>query len=200
VVWSDAVFAAAALLSVTWWIPQLVRIARHGAAGVSSYTWAIAAANFLLWASRSALAGEPSVAVVELVQAAGATAIVVRAGVTRRVVTVAAVVAALLAVTHIVDPLATVVALGSSFVVRFPQLWSLLHRRGDEPNQVSATAWVISTAANALWVWWSVLNDHPYFAAGSVIAMGMSLAIAGASRRSREHAPAPTSGAASARS
>jgi uncharacterized protein with PQ loop repeat len=184
-VWSDATFVAAAVLSVTWWIPQLVRSIRHGSAGVSAYTWAISTANFLLWASRSAIAGEAPVAAVELVQAAGSGAIVVCAGITRKVVLLAVAVAGLLAVTHVWDPLATYVAIIASFVVRLPQLWSLLRERTGAPNQVSGITWVMSTAANGCWVAWAVMNDHPYFATGSAIAMVMSIAIAAAARRTR---------------
>jgi hypothetical protein len=184
-VWSDATFVAAAALSVTWWVPQLVRSFRRGSAGVSSYTWAISSANFLLWASRSAIAGEVPVAAVELVQAAGSGAIVARAGITRKVVVVAGAVAGLLAVTHVWDRLATYVAIGASFVVRLPQLWSLLREQTGRPNQVSGATWVMSTAANGCWVLWAVMNGHPYFGTGSAIAMVMSLAIAAAARHTR---------------
>ena len=167
----------ASALSVGWWLPQLLRTLRHGAAGVSAYTWTISTANLVLWGSWALLANQPAVVAVEWTQAAGSFAVLCVVGLTKRTAGVGLVVGTLVGVSHTFVALASLAAVGSVLLVRLPQLWRL-HVRPSALHQVSATTWGISALANLLWVGWGISGHHPTMIIGAGIAAGTSLAIA----------------------
>ena len=55
--WEFVFLVAASLVSLVWWIPQLVKVSRRGATSVSAETWTFAAVNLFLWGWWALVAG-----------------------------------------------------------------------------------------------------------------------------------------------
>jgi hypothetical protein len=180
----------AATLSLVWWVPQLVRVVRDGPAGVSAETWAISAANLVVWGIWALAAGQPVVVAAEWVPAAGSCAIVLAVGATRRSVWLAVAVTLVALASHFWAPAASMVALSGVIVVRAPQLVKL--RAGGTPgdHSVSTLTWATVIAGNIMWLGWGVTSGHPVMAAGAVLAIVISGAIVWAARPARAQQPA----------
>ena len=170
---------AASVVSLVWWVPQLVGVVRHGSVGVSSETWTIAAANLTLWGWWALVAGQPVVAAVEWVQAAGSIAVVTKIGVTRRAVVLTGTVVAVVLMTQVWAPAASVAAVGSVALVRAPQLVEAIQDRANGvATQVSRVTWLMSGVSNLLWLGWGVAGGHAAMIVGAGLSVVLSTAIA----------------------
>lgn len=184
VTWSTVFLLAAAVVSLVWWVPQLLRVLRGDAVGVSADTWAMTVANLLLWGLWGATAGQWVAASVEWIQAVGSAAVVVKVGPTRRALWLAGMVAAVVGVAQAWPLAASVAAVGSAVAVRVPQLIGLLRAR-DRVHAVSGVAWLMSAASNVLWVGWGITGGHPTMIVGAGLSVLASSGIAIASRAGR---------------
>lgn len=181
--WELVFLITASVVSMVWWIPQVVRVSRYGTSGVSVETWTFAVVNLFLWGWWALVAGQLTVAVVEWIQAAGSAVVVAKVGVARRAIGLACVVALIMLSTQVWEVTASVAAVASVAVVRVPQLVVVLRNRSDKMiMQVSGLTWLMAGLSNLLWLGWGFAGGHTTMIVGAGLSVVLSLSIAAAVR------------------
>jgi uncharacterized protein with PQ loop repeat len=174
---TQALTLAAAGLTLVAGMPQLWRMLRTSAAGVSAATWATLAGVGALWTVWSLAAGVWPMVVSEGCFTVCSALIAVRCTSRGRATALGvSTLGGLCAVWWLGGPAALGVgAVAGSVACRIPQLRAAW--REPDVAGVSAGSWLLLLGSNVLWAWAGIVRHDPVLVAGGVLSAVVSVVV-----------------------
>lgn len=167
---------AATALTVAQFAPQAWRVRRHGSAGVSTATWMLTAVATTGWLAWGVAENAGATIATNAICGPLAWLVVITITKSRRDATTTAAVAAATAATGFFAPGLTGAALATiGPVSNLPQVWRAW--KADDLTGLSISAWASAVAAQLLWVWWAILEQHPAVWAGAGVSTVQAAAV-----------------------